>query len=111
MRIRTSVILALAGILLIVAAGTAYVRDWGGSADERAVRALAEEFAAQLRSDQIDITRISRQGEGYVVQGAFVSKTDAGSASLVPVYFQVVKEKGEWRVAAYQEVAVPDSLR
>lgn len=103
--------LVLIGILLIALAGAAYLRERGGNTDERAVRALVQEFGAQLRSDQFDITRISPQGDGYIAQGAFVSKTSEGDTALVPVYFQVVKEGGKWAIAAYQEVAVPASLQ
>lgn len=111
MQHRTHIALAFIGILLITIASVAYLRGRSGDTDERAVRALVQEFGAQLRSDHFDIIRISPQGEGYVVQGAFVSKASEGDTTLVPVYFQVVKEGGKWKIAAYQEVVVPASLQ
>lgn len=57
--------------------------------------------------DRIEITQLSPQGAGYLVQGAivFMANGDEGTAGITPVYLQVVRESGEWRIVAYQEVA------
>lgn len=60
--------------------------------------------------ERIDITSLTPQGAGYVVQGAIIYMTSTevdggGNAGITPVYLQVVREDGGWQVVAYQEVA------
>ncbi len=56
--------------------------------------------------DRIEITQMVPQGAGYLVQGAlvFLAEGSEESAGITPVYIQVVRESGEWKIVAYQEV-------
>jgi hypothetical protein len=59
--------------------------------------------------DHIQITQVTQQAASYLVQGAEILKTSADTGNsysgFVPIIAQVVKENGQWRVAAYQEIA------
>ena len=53
--------------------------------------------------DHIEISNVSQQGSGAVISGNVVYMTSTGVASREPVVIQVVSEKGQWLIAAYQE--------
>lgn len=60
--------------------------------------------------DHIEITQMTPQGAGYIVQGAIILMTSnevehGGNAGIIPVYIQVVRLDGKWQIVAYQEVA------
>lgn len=55
--------------------------------------------------DQIQITNVAQQGNGYVVTGGIVLMTSDGLAGVIPVVIQVVPQDGKWLIAAYQEQA------
>lgn len=57
--------------------------------------------------ESIEITQFSSQGEGYLAQGAVILTSSTGKAGIIPVYLQLVQQGGKWKIAAYQEVAVP----
>lgn len=66
--------------------------------------------------DRIEITEIMRQGAGYIVQGAIILMTSeeaerGGNAGIIPVYLQIVRQDGAWKIVAYQEVATSTPAR
>lgn len=60
--------------------------------------------------DHIQITKVTPQGNGYVVTGGVVLMTSTGLAGVVPVVLQVVEQDGKWLIAAYQEQATSTSV-
>ena len=57
--------------------------------------------------DRIEIDSISPQGAGYTVSGRIIMLASEGESSQVPVVLIVLRENDQWKIAAYQEAAVP----
>ncbi len=55
--------------------------------------------------DRIEITRIDKQGSGYIVNGTVVYLTSTGEAGRAPVVIQIIPQDGKWLIAAYEEQA------
>jgi hypothetical protein len=59
--------------------------------------------------DSLYIRHVTPQGEGYIVEANIVLMTSVEEASpeeddagIQPVVMQLIKEEGEWRIAAFQ---------
>lgn len=59
--------------------------------------------------DEIEISSITPQGSGFIVTGDVVQATASeGPIGKTPVILMVIKQDGDWRIAAYQEQQIAE---